>query len=238
MNIIRSILFNILFFSANIICCVGLLWIMVLPRDWAFKILYHGYFGVIYQLEKFILGLDFEVIGREHIPTDGSYVIAMKHQSAYETLKMFHIFGDCRIILKRELTYLPLWGWYAAKVGMIPVDRGARGKAVQSIITNAKPVIDAGVPIMIYPQGTRVSVTDTIEDKPYKQGAIRLYENFYIPILPVAMNSGKFWPRNAFFKKSGTITFKILPIIPAGLKPQDVFKKMRDVIEVESHKLL
>jgi 1-acyl-sn-glycerol-3-phosphate acyltransferase len=238
MNIIRSILFNILFFAANIICCVGLLWIMVLPRRWAFKFLYYGYFGVIYQIEKFILGLDYEVIGREHIPTDGSYVIAMKHQSAYETLKMFHIFGDCRIILKRELTYLPLWGWYAAKIGMIAVDRGARGKAVQSIITNSKPVIDAGVPIMIYPQGTRVDMTDTIEDKPYKQGAIRLYENFDIPILPVAMNSGKFWPRNAFFKKSGTITFKILPIIPPGLKPQDAFKKMRDVIEIESQKLL
>ena len=238
MTFLRSLIFNIVFFAANIVCCVSLLWILVLPRDWAFKILYHCYFGVLYQIEKLILGLDFEVIGREHIPTDGAYVIAMKHQSAYETLKMFHIFGDCRIILKRELTYLPLWGWYAAKAGMIAVDRGKGSSAIKSMMDNAKPVIDSGVPILIYPQGTRVDITDTVQDRPYKQGAIRLYENFNIPILPVAMNSGKFWARNAFTKRGGTVTFKILPIIPAGLKPQEAFKKMQTVIEEESIKLL
>lgn len=238
MTLIKSLIFNIAFFVTNIVLCFCLLWCLLLPKKWAFSILFYGYFNILYKLEKLILGLDFEVKGIEHLPKDGSYIIAMKHQSAYETLKMFHLFGDVRIILKRQLMFLPLWGWYAAKIGMIPIDRGAKGKAIQSMIENAKDIVDAGVPILIYPQGTRVCINDTIEDKPYKQGAIRLYESFDIPIVPVAMNSGKFWARNSFIKHSGKVTFKILPIIPAGLDSKQAFKQMRDGIESESKKLL
>ena len=109
---------------------------------------------------------------------------------------------------------------------------------MKSIIKNAKPVIDDGVPILIYPQGTRVSVADTVKNRPYKNGAIRLYENFDVPILPVAMNSGKFWPRNSFIIQPGTVTFKIFPVIPAGKNPNKVLLEMQDIIESESLKLL
>jgi 1-acyl-sn-glycerol-3-phosphate acyltransferase len=235
---IQSILFHILFYILNIVMCTGLLWSLILPRKWTFKILFYGYFSPIYQLEKYVLGLNFKVEGREHIPPNGAYIVAMKHQSAYETLKMFHLFGDIRIILKRELTWLPLWGWYAAKVGMIPVDRNKGRKAIESMLDNAKPVIEAGVPIMIYPQGTRVSIHDTVSDRPYKQGVQRVYERYNIPILPVAMNSGLFWPRQGFWLKGGTVTFKILPPIPSGLPSDEAHQKMQDVVESESLKLL
>lgn len=238
MVFIRSFIFQILFYTMNLALCTGLLWCLLLPRDWAFKILYHCYFRPIGWLEYIVIGLKYEVIGAENIPKSGSYVVAMKHQSAYETLKMFHIFGDIRILLKKQLAWIPLWGWYALKAGMISVDR-ARGKiALQSIIKNAKSVVDKGVPILIYPQGTRVSIDDTVKERPYKHGAIRLYENFDIPILPVAMNSGKFWPKNSFVIKPGTVTFKILPPIPAGLNPDEVQQKMQEIIESESQKLL
>ena len=211
---------------------------MLLPRKWAFAILYHVYFKSVHWCEKHIIGLDFVVIGKENIPKNGSYIIAMKHQSVYETLKMFHIFGDTRILLKKQLAWIPFWGWYALKVGMISVDRGRGREAVQSILINAAPVVDSGVPILIYPQGTRVSIKDTVKDKPYKYGAIRMYEHFNIPILPVAMNSGKFWPRHSFIIKPGTVTFKILPIIEAGHDVDEAHQRMQNVIESESIKLL
>lgn len=235
---IRSTIFQILFYAYNLVCCTGLIWVLILPRSWAFKILYYAYFKVIALLEKTILGLRFTVTGKENIPQDGAYIIAMKHQSLYETLKMFHIFGDTRILLKKELGWIPLWGWYALKVGMISVDRQKGKSAIKSIIKNSKPVIESGIPVLIYPQGTRVSITDTVEKRPYKQGVIRLYEHYHIPILPVAMNSGKFWPRNSFLIKSGTVEFKILPPIPSGLPSNVAHQKMADIIEEESIKLL
>ena len=122
MIFIRSLIFQILFYTLNLVLCVALLWCLILPRKWAFIVLYNCYFKPIGWLERIVVGLKFEVIGAENIPKTGSYVVAMKHQSVYETLKMFHIFGDIRILLKKQLAWLPLWGWYALKSGMISVD--------------------------------------------------------------------------------------------------------------------
>lgn len=238
MVFLRSLTFHIIFYAMNIILCFAMLWVLILPRRMAFNVIFTVYFRPIYWLERRILGLDFMVEGQENLPQSGSYIIAMKHQSAYETLKLFHLFGDIRIILKKELLYLPLWGWYATKFGMIGVDRGAKGRAMHSILDNAKPVIEAGVPILIYPQGTRVRIGQTVQEKPYKQGAIRLYEHFNIPIIPVAVNSGKFWPRRAFLIRGGIVRFKILPAIPPGQDSAEVFESMQSVIEAESEKLL
>lgn len=234
---IRSTLFHLTFLIVTLVLCVFFLWTLILPRKWAWTILYYGYFRVIGILEKYILGLTYEVEGIENIPQKGPYIVAMKHQSAYETLKIFHLFGDIRIIFKRQLKWLPIWGWYITKVGMISVDRGKKG-AMKSILQNAAPVIASGHSILIYPQGTRVRTDATIEERPYKHGVIRLYEHFHIPILPVAMNAGKFWPKHSFLIKSGTVRFKILPPIPAGIAPQDAFIQMRDILESESKKLL
>ena len=208
-----------------------------MPRKWAWTCLFYCYFNLIPPLEKYILGLTYEVKGQENIPTKGPYIVAMKHQSAYETLKIFHLFGDIRIIYKRQLKWLPIWGWYIQKAGMISVDRGGKG-AMKSILQNAAPVVAAGHSILIYPQGTRVSINDTVKNKPYKQGAMRLYDHFKIPIVPVAMNSGKFWPRKSFIIKPGVVTFNILPPIPAGLPAKEAHQKMQDILESESNKLL
>jgi 1-acyl-sn-glycerol-3-phosphate acyltransferase len=220
----------------TLILCVFYLWTLLLPRKWAWTVLYHGYFRLIGALEKYILGLTYEIEGVDNIPDNGPYIVAMKHQSAYETLKIFNLFGDIRIILKRQLMWLPIWGWYVWKVGMIPVDRGKKG-AMKSILNNASPFIANGNSILIYPQGTRVSINTTVKERPYKQGAIRLYDHFQIPIVPVAINAGKYWPRKSFLIKSGTVTFKILPPIPTGLPADEAHKKMQDLIESESKRL-
>jgi len=238
MTFIRSLLFHSVFLTYNLIGGIVFLWCLLLPRKWVFHILFYGYFHPIYLMEKYILGLNYKVEGRENIPENGPYLIAMKHQSAYETLKIFHLFGDVRIILKRELMLVPLWGWYAAKTKQIPVNRGKGRKAIETLLENVKPVIESGIPILIYPQGTRVSVTETTETRPYKQGIQRLYQAHNIPILPVAINAGLFWPKKSFSIKKGLVTFKILPPIPSGMKPSDAHKQMQDVIENESIKLL
>lgn len=237
MLFLRSLIFNVLFTIANLILCIGLLWALLLPRKTAFYCILI-YFKCIHMIETYVLGLDYIIKGMENLPKNGPYIIAMKHQSTYETFKVFMIFGYIAIIMKRELSWIPLWGWYAAKLKMIFVNRGAKSKAVESMIANAKPVIEESRPILIYPQGTRVSVHDTIKDKPYKQGSIRLYEHYNIPIVPVAMNSGLFWPKRSFIKRGGTVTFHILPAIQPGLPPKQAFEIMRDQIESESRKLL
>lgn len=222
---------------ANLVLCTFLVWSLILPRRATFACILY-YFRSVHLLEKYILNLDYVVEGMENLPKDGSYIIAMKHQSTYETFKVFMIFGYVAIIMKRELSWIPLWGWYALKTKMIFVNRKGRSKAVESLIKNAKPVIDEGRPILIYPQGTRVSIHDTIADKPYKQGSLRLYEEYKLPIVPVAMNSGQFWPKGSFIKKPGTVTFKVLPPLSTDLSPKEAFHKMRDVLEEESLKLL
>lgn len=234
---VRSALFNILFALANIVLCFGLIWALLLPYQLSHKVIMF-YFRSVHLLEKYILGLDYKVEGLENLPTSGSYIIAMKHQSLYETFKGFLIFGYIAIIMKKELGHIPFWGWYARKTRMIFVDRSARGKAVQSLLENAKPVVDSGRPILIYPQGTRTAVGEGVDIRPYKQGVIRLYDRFRIPIVPVAMNSGLFWPKGSFLKKPGTVTFKILPPIQAGLKPQDALKELQVNLERESDLLL
>jgi 1-acyl-sn-glycerol-3-phosphate acyltransferase len=233
----RSLVFNILFAITNLVLCVGLLWALFIPSRYTLSAILI-YFRSVYVLEKYILGLDYRVEGMENLPKDGSYIIAMKHQSTYETFKVFMIFGYVAIIMKRELSWIPLWGWYALKTKMIFVNRGAKGTAVQSLIKNAKPVIEQGRPILIYPQGTRVRIDETLKERPYKQGSIRLYENYDLPIVPVAMNSGLFWPKGSFIKKPGTVTFKIMPAIPAGLSKKDVLKEMEKTIERESNQLI
>lgn len=234
---IRSLIFNILFAVTNVVLCIGLVWSLLIPRKLTlYTILV--YFRTVHLLEKYILGLDYKVIGMENLPKNGSYIIAMKHQSTYETFKAFMMFGYIAIIMKRELSWIPFWGWYALKTKMIFVNRGGKAASVKSLIANAKPVIDEGRPILIYPQGTRVKINETTKERPYKQGSIRLYENYDLPVVPVAMNSGLFWPKGSFIKKPGTVTFKIMPAIPSGLSKKEVLKKMEHVIETESDKLI
>ncbi len=233
----KSILFNIASMIFTAFCCAVLTFAFVLPRRAAFRFVQVLYFMGNSWVERIFLGLDYRVTGRENLP-EGSYILAVKHYSTYETLKMPVIFGDIAIILKKELTWIPFWGWYTIKTGMIPVDRGGRNKAVESLIAGGRRVIAQGRPILIFPQGTRVAVTDTVADKPYKIGGAKIAEALNLPVVPVATNSGAFWPKQSFFKKSGVVDFKILPAIPAGLSAPELLKQLESVLEPESDALM
>lgn len=232
MIFIRSLIFNILFFGWT-----SILAILSIPTVFMGKRAVSGvlmlWLKSIFLFEKYILDLTYTVKGVENLPAK-PYIIAAKHQSAWETMKLHLIFDDPAVILKQSLMDLPFWGRYAKVMGMIPVDRSKGSEALKDMITHAKTVRDAGRPIVIFPQGTRVPVG---ESKKYKIGVARLYEELDIPLVPVALNSGVFWGRNGFSKKSGEITVEILPAIAPKQDSKTVLKNLEEQIETASTRL-
>lgn len=233
----RQIAFNLVFYVFTAVCCVLYVPFALMPRKIYIPILLR-YFLNVHLIEKYVLGLDYEVRGAENLPKSGAYLIAAKHYSEYETMKLYPLFKDPAIILKKALTYIPIWGWLLMKADMIAIDRGSGEAAMKSITDGAVRIQKNGRPIVIFPQGTRVSIDDTPKDKPYKRGIIRMYEATGLPIIPVATNSGYFWPKNAFLKKPGIAVFEILPAIPPGLPGSDVLKMIETQVEAASTKLV
>ena len=224
---IRSTIYNIFFFGLTAIACVLCLPTLLMPRK-AFMGVVHAFVFTNDLLEKLILGLKFEIRGLENLPAKGPYLIAAKHQSAYETTKLHILFDDPAIVLKQELLKIPLWGKYLAKSDVIAIDRSTPKAAVKSIQEGAKRMAAQGRPIIIFPQGTRVRTDTTIKEKPYKIGIVRLQEATNLPIIPMALNSGVYWPRNSWFKKPGKVIFEFLPPIEPdhGMEAGEVLKKI------------
>lgn len=237
MKFLRACLFNMSFYSVTIVTCVAGLPGLFLSRQGVYWII-HVYLTIVYGLEKYVLGLDYKIEGWEHVPKNGAFLIAAKHQSAYETLKLHRLFDDPAIILKKELLNIPLWGRFLSRIDPIAIDRRKGRQATQQVIEEAKRVQKQGRPMVIFPQGTRVRIDQSVADKPYKIGVARMQEATGLPIIPLALNSGKFWPRKAWMKYPGCVTFKFLPPIEAGQPPDQVMEKLADMLEQESQKLL
>jgi 1-acyl-sn-glycerol-3-phosphate acyltransferase len=230
---VRSVLFNIAFFGSTVLLLVSSIpaLFMTVRIQRAVSL---AWFQTVYLCEKYVMGLDYVVIGLEHLP-QAPYIVAAKHQSAWETMKIYRIFGDTSgIVAKKELMDIPLWGRYGRIMGLIPIDRSKGKEALSLMVDSARQAVDNGRNIVLFPQGTRVPVG---VDKPYKFGAMKLYDALNVPLVPVAINAGVFWPKNSFWKKSGTITVEILPAIPAGLPAEDVSARMITAIETATNRL-
>ncbi len=230
---LRSHLFNAVFFAWTTLCCFGILWTLVLPRR-VFLAVVRWYLRTVSFLERRILRLDYRVVGRELVP-EGPCIIAAKHQSAWETMKLHLLFDDPAIVLKRELMWIPIWGWYAAKADLIPVDRGARGRAITSMIEGARRMVAQRRKIVIFPQGTRVAPGAAA---PYRIGIAALYEALQVPVVPMALNAGVFWPRRSLRKRAGTITVEFLPAIPPGLPRDEFLRRLEQELEAASDRLV
>lgn len=230
---IRSIFFTIGFYVCTVLILVLSIPAIVMPLKIKRAVALF-WFWMIYQLEKYVMNLQYRVIGRENLPP-APYIVAAKHQSAWETLKIYMIFGnEAAIVAKKELLDLPLWGRYGYAMGLVPVDRSKGKEAMAAMVNAAQKAIDKGRSIVVFPQGTRVPVGET---RPYKFGVMKLYEGLHVPIVPVALNAGCYWPKNAFWKKSGTVTVEILPAIAPNLPPEEVFAQMSQAIETASARL-
>lgn len=235
--LIRSTLFNIFFFTLTplmALCALPTIW---MRRDRAMFIV-HSWVRMVYALERVLLNLDYEVRGLEHIPPHGtSFLVAAKHQSAYETMKLHILFDDPAIVLKRELLNIPLWGLFLAKIDPVAIDRGNREQAIKSLLASVKHVQDQGRPIVIFPQGTRVKTDVTTAEKPYKNGIVRMQSASGLQIVPMALNTGLFWPKNSLIKRPGKVIFQFYPPIPADQKTENLIKKLETIIETGSEAL-
>jgi 1-acyl-sn-glycerol-3-phosphate acyltransferase len=237
MIFIRSLLFNIIFYGFTAIACIILIPTVFMPRRIVLKSV-RLYTNIVALIEKYILGLTYEIRGLEYKPTTGTYIVAAKHQSAYETLKLFHLFEDPTIVLKKELLNIPLFGFFLKKIEVIAIDRSNKESAINAITDGAKRMKTQGRPIVIFPQGTRVAVSDTVKAKPYKGGITKIYTHANLPIIPMALNSGLFWARNSFIKKPGKVIFEFLAPIEPGLPDKKVMKAIEDRIEEKSIALM
>ncbi len=229
---LRCLIFNFVFYIGSAVFLTACLPVLLFPPRIQRKVP-DMWVKMVYLAEKYILGLDYKVIGAENLPPP-PYLVAMKHQSAWETMKIYHLFGDPAVVLKKELMDLPLWGRYAHAVKMIPIDRSKGHRALSLMVESAKSVLTDKRPLVVFPQGTRVPVG---KKAPYHRGIVKLYEALDIPVVPVALNAGLFWPRNSFWKKSGVITVEIMPPLAPHRPGEEVFQELQEKIESASDRL-
>ncbi len=235
---IRSTLFNVIFYTMTTAFCILYIPLIAAPRSWLIAML-RVYMRLLSAVEKHVAGITLEIRGREHLPPPGTaFLVAAKHQSPYETMKLHLILDDPAVILKKELTQIPIWGWLAQKADQIPVDRSNPARALKSITDGARRIAAQNRPIVIFPQGTRVRVHETTSDKPYKSGIIRMQAQTNLPIVPMALNSGLFWPRDGWRKYPGTVVFEFLPPIPPGGDPKDTLRTLETLLEARSQALI
>jgi len=175
-------------------------------------------------------GIHVEYRGLEHRP-EGAAIVAAKHQSAWDTLIWHILLDDPAMVLKRELLLIPIYGWLCRKTRMIAVDRKAGPKALRVMLDDAKSATARGRPIVIFPQGTRTSPGTLVEDVPYLPGVSALYRSLDVPVVPVALNSGFFWPRRQLMRHPGTIVLEFLEPIPPGLRRKEFDAQLQNRIE-------
>jgi 1-acyl-sn-glycerol-3-phosphate acyltransferase len=231
--IIRSVLFNVLFYlNLFVLLCLALP-TLALPRAAILGVVRFWARANNWLLRN-VCGITVELRGLERIPP-GPLLVASKHQSMWETFALFPLFADPAFILKRELMWLPFFGWYAWKADMIPVDRGARAQALAAMSVRARIELARDRQIVIFPEGTR---RPPGAEPRYKFGVAHLYAESGVPCLPIALNSGLFWPRRSMRRYPGTIVAEFLEPIAPGLDKQVFFEHLQQVIEAATARLV
>jgi 1-acyl-sn-glycerol-3-phosphate acyltransferase len=231
--IIRSVLFNVLFYLNMIALMCLALPTLVMPRRAILEVVRFWARSNNWLLRT-VCGITFELRGLDRIPP-GALLVASKHQSLWETFALVPLFADPAFILKRELMWLPLFGWFARKAQMIPVDRGARSLALAAISARARIEFARDRQIVIFPEGTR---RPPGAEPKYKYGVVHLYAESGVACLPIALNSGLFWPRRSIRRNSGTIVAEFLDPIAPGLDKQVFFERLQEVIETATARLI
>ncbi len=219
MAALRSALFALLFYPGTLLYVLTV--ILVSPLgDRPVQATVHAWSDFHHWLVRNILGIRMTVEGE--VP-DGAYLIAFKHEAMVETIECLRFARKPVVVMKRELTQIPLFGWVTRRYGVIGVDREAGARALRNMLAEGKSAIEQGRPVAIFPEGTRVPHGDR---PPLRPGFAGLYRALGLPVVPVAHNSGRLWGRG-FVKQAGTIHFRVGEVISAGLK--------RDEIEARVH---
>ena len=222
MPFVRSLIYATIFYPLTVV------WVLVGVVAAAFgsgpaRAVAHSWTRLHHLLAKAVVGIGTQVEGQ--VPA-GPVLIAVKHQSMYETLEIVRIADTPTIVIKRELLSIPLFGWLVRRYGAISVDRTAGAKALRAMMEQGKAAVAAGRPVIIYPEGTRVKVGET---PPLRSGFAGLYRALGLPVVPVAVDSGRVWGKN-LPRRSGTVRFLIGETIPPGLKREEIEARVHAAI--------
>lgn len=230
--VLRSLAFQLLFYLLT--AAMGIAGLPLLLGPWRWSMWYGTHWSAAtLALLGWSAGLRHEVRGLENLPR-GAVVIAMKHQSAWDTLAAPVIFDRPVIVMKRELGWIPVYGWYVRKAGMVPIDRAAGPAALRGMVAAAREAAAQGRPIIIFPEGTRRAPG---APPAYQPGVYALYRQLGLPLVPVAVNSGLYWGRRSFVKRPGRIVVEILPPIAPGGERRAVMDALEAAIEGASTRL-
>ncbi|MBV8848605.1 MAG: 1-acyl-sn-glycerol-3-phosphate acyltransferase [Methylobacteriaceae bacterium] len=233
MLFIRSALFNFLFYLNTIVLMIvglptmifGRRAVLSLARLWSRSSLW---------LLRVTCGTSAEFRGLENIPK-GACIVAPKHQSFWETFALVNYFDDFSYVLKRELTFIPFFGWYLLRGGQIAIDRANAQTALRQLTAKANALFAEGRQLFIFPEGTRRAPG---APPAYKAGVAYVYDKTGVPCIPVALNAGLFWPRRRFLRFPGTIQVEFLPVIAPGLKRDAFLQELQRRIETATDRLI
>ena len=233
MEKIRSYLFAIFFYGITLVLFVVMLPTMLMTRKGSlcFPIFWTKMVTVMLRL---FCGIKVRVEGLENLPKKNGYIVASKHQSALETAVFHRLIPNTFYVLKRELMWLPLAGFYFIKTGCIPIDRKGGATTMRKMLTGVKARLADEMNLVIFPEGTR---TPPGQKKPYSPGIAFLYEQCRVPVVPVALNSGYCWPKNKMIKNSGTVTVRFLKPIEPGLPRREFLDTLYQQIETAQDQL-
>lgn len=234
---VRSWCFDLFFYTFTFSLFI-ILWIPVvtLPR-WFCALWYKTWTHTIMHALKLIVGLDYQVVGKEKLDAalkNGPVILACKHQSAWETMIFSTLIDKFVIVLKNQLIQIPVWGSYLIKLNSIVIDRSNGVKSLKSLLKQGHEAIDNGMSILIFPEGPRSKYGEPAN---LMAGIGVIYKEFNVPVVPIALNSGKFWARRSKFKKPGCITLEFLEPVPAGLARNEFMSLLKERIDTACARL-
>jgi 1-acyl-sn-glycerol-3-phosphate acyltransferase len=231
----RSLVFNLLYYANLLVHMIVALPTLALPYP-ALRPFIRSYARTSLWLLRVICKTNVSWRGTENIPR-GSCIVACKHQSAWETFALYAVLDDPIYVLKRELMWIPLFGWYMSKAGLIPIDRGAGMAALSRMTARAQRATAGPRPrqLVIFPEGTRRAPGAAPS---YKSGIVHLYARAGLPCVPAALNSGLFWPRRSLIRRPGTIIVEFLPPIAPGYDRARFLAHLQEQVETVSAQLV
>lgn len=214
MTIMRSLLYAAIFYPATLLWVLAGLVLSLFGRRPTLAVV-RSWVDLNHWLARAILGIRTRVEG---VVPPGPHLIAVKHESMFETLEMVRLSRLPVIVIKKELADIPLFGWMTRRYGVIAVERSAGAKALRNLVREGEQALASGRPVIIYPEGTRVRAGETPE---LRSGFAALYRALAIPVVPVAVDAGRLWGRG-IVHRSGVVTFKVGETIPPGLKRGEI----------------
>ena len=233
MMMLRSVIFLVLFNLLTAVQAIVMIPLFVCPSSWS-RFAFRGWGLLGTYLVRWICGVRMEVRGREHLP-EGACLIAGKHLSMFDTNAPFLFLRDVAFVMKKELVWVPLFGWWCLKGQMIVVDREGGSASLKKMAADARDRLADNRQILIFPEGTRAKIGQVPD---YKPGVALLYRELGLPCHLIATNSGAHWQNKKILKIPGTIVFEFLPPIPPGLKSREFMAQLEERLETASDRLL